>query len=300
MRFFSGNARRSSRLAPVLCAIAVALGLGFPPGALADERPPEPAPSTLPDGLRGELSPGRPLDLILLVDASLDAATSTGTDVNGDGKVDPGKGIRLTKGVLPTVSFRTGEDSILAAEIYAARRIVASAIHEGTRIGVVLMAQPFDPHPCELVPEGPGAELLQPLTEDRTAVLAALDRIALRRAGGASNLAEGLRMSVSMLTGLPDMGAEARPDARRTVLFFGHRAPTFPFGSPYHTSPDDIALAERTAKVAATAGVRIEILTFGTGEGMVISSLARIAEITGGALTRVPDVRKAAFGVSPP
>jgi Mg-chelatase subunit ChlD len=162
------------------------------------------------------------------------------------------------------------------------------------------MAQPFDPHPCEMVPEGPGAELLQPLTADRVAVREALDRVALRKPGGASNLAAGIRMSVSMLAGLPDTGAPPRPNATRVILFFGHRAPTFPFGSPYHTSPDDIALAERAAKVAVKAGIRLEILAFGTGKGMVLESLARIAALTGGRLTRIADVRNAGFGAGLP
>ncbi len=274
----------------------LALGLGLAAllfhARVQAEDPPAPPP-VASHPLQSEHSPGAPLDVVLLIDASEESATSSGADVNGDGRVDPGKGLHLGKGGVPRLSFRTGGDSILSAELFAARRLLAHLGEHMTRIGVVLMAQPFDPHPCEMDPKGPGAEVLQPLTFDHASVAAALDRIATRHPGGASNLAEGLRMSASMLTGLSAEGGRARAGARRVILFLGYRAPTFPFGSPYHTSAEDIALAERAAAVVGRAGIRLEVLAFGMGnEGFVSHSLERFALLTGGTMTRVPDARR--------
>jgi hypothetical protein len=162
------------------------------------------------------------------------------------------------------------------------------------------MAQPFDPHPCEMDPTGPGARVLQPLTFDRTFVVRALDRLAATEPSGASNLAEGIKLSLSMLAGLPGATSRPRSGAERVTVLLGHRAPTFPFGSPYHTSPEDLALAERAAAVAAKVGVRLEVLAFGEGKGFVVERLGRIAGLTGGRLTRVEDVRSATYDLGGP
>jgi hypothetical protein len=236
---------------------------------------------------------------VQLIEASQDAAGSSGSDVNGDGRVDPGKGVHVLRRGLPKVRFHSGPDSILAAEIFAARKIT-EALSADTRIGVAVMAQPFDPHPCQMRPTGEGARVLQPLTFDRTFVEQALDRLAATEPSGASNLAEGLKLSVSMLTGLPGSASRPRPGAERVTVLLGHRAPTFPFGSPYLTAPDDVDLAERAAVVAAKVGVRLEVLAFGDGKGFVVEELGRIAGLTGGHLTRVEDVRSATYDLGGP
>jgi hypothetical protein len=236
---------------------------------------------------------------VLLIDASQDAAGTSGSDVDGDGEVDPGKGVHLLRRGLPKIRFRSGGDSILAAELFAARRILGS-LGPDTRVGVVVIAQPFDARPCMMKSTGPGARTLQALTLDRERVVRALDQLAATEPSGASNLAEGIKRSVSMLAGLPGSSSEARPGAERVTVLLGHRAPTFPFGSPYLTSPEDLALAERAATVAAKIGVRVEAVTFGSKKGFVVDRLAHIAAITGGRLTRVEDVRSATYDLGGP
>ncbi len=246
-----------------------------------------------------ELGAPRPRDVVLLVDASQDAAGASGSDVDGDGRVDPGKGMHLLRRGMPKIRFRSGPDSILAAEIFAARKIV-EALPADTRIGVVVMAQPFDTRPCQMRPTGEGARVLQPLTFDRAFVARALDRLAATEPSGASNLAEGLKLSVSMLAGLPGRASRPRPGAERVTVLLGHRAPTFPFGSPYLTGPDDLALAERAAVVASKVGVRLEVLAFGKGKGFVVEQLDRIAGLTGGRLTRIEDVQSETYDLGGP
>lgn len=230
-------------------------------------------------------------DIVLLIDASEDAAGPSGADVDGDGRASPGKGVGLSRWGVPVYRFRGSADSILAAEILAARRIVDTWPGARARFGIVVIASPYDPHPCEHGPRGPGASVVLPLTPDRDLVSRALRGVLGDGPRGASNLAEGIRLSVSMLAGLPEAGSDAREGVERLIVLLGHRAPTFPFGSPFHTAPEDVHLAQDAARAAGSAGIRIEGFAFGKGEGKALGSLEGILALAGGHLARVADPR---------
>jgi hypothetical protein len=237
-----------------------------------------------------------PTDVILLIDASEDSAGVSGADVDGDGRVSRGRGLRFRRG-LPTLGLRGSGDSILAAEVLAARRTAALLDPVTARAAVVAIGQPYDTNPCEHGPIGPGARLIVPLTSDRARVEEGLDRVLADGPKGASNLAEGIRLSVSTLAGLPDTASTARARAERVVVLFGHRAPTFPFGSPFHTSPEDVELAAQAAGAAGRTGVRLEALAFGGLAGEAVGTLEAIAAEAGGRLERVSDPRAARLGM---
>lgn len=252
--------------------------------------------------LRGHVRVGEsrpaPSDIVLLIDASEDAAGPSGADVDGDGRVSPDQGLHLSRWGVPVFRMRRNGDSILAAEILAARRIADAWPGAGARIGIVVIASPYDAHPCEHGPKGPGAKIVLPLTPDPILVFHALDGVLREGSHGASNLASGIRLSVSMLAGLPGTASEPRPGVERLVVLLGYRAPTFPFGSPFHTAPEDIRLAENAARAAGSAGIRIEGFAFGNGEGKVLGSLEGILALAGGHLVRVADLLSASFDVA--
>src|SRR4029077_3691422 len=120
-----------------------------------------------------EIAP-HPTDVILLVDASEDSAGAAGTDVDGDGRVSPGRGLRFSHGI-PKLSLRGGGDSILAAEVLTARRTAASLDPATARAGVVVIGHPYDSPPCEHGPIGLGARLIVPLTNDHARIEEGLD-----------------------------------------------------------------------------------------------------------------------------
>jgi Ca-activated chloride channel homolog len=161
------------------------------------------------------------------------------------------------------------EPSRLVAMQNAAKQFAADA-SPGTRIGVVTFAST--------------AALVQPPTEDREAVIAAIERIQLQRA-----TATGSGLIVSLATLFPDAGfdvsaalfgrdairnaplGEAKKDAKNTfkpvapgsyssaviiLLSDGQRT----------TGPDPIEIA----KLAADRGVRVYTVGFGTTAGEII------------------------------
>ncbi|MDP3940393.1 MAG: hypothetical protein Q8R92_19940, partial [Deltaproteobacteria bacterium] len=123
---------RGAAFTHVLPAICLGLAASIFHAQAQAEDPPATVPG-VPHPLQSERSPGAPLDVVLLIDASEESATSSGADVNGDGKIDAGKGLHLGKGGVPRLGFRTGGDSILSAELYAARRLLVHLGNPTTR-----------------------------------------------------------------------------------------------------------------------------------------------------------------------
>jgi Ca-activated chloride channel family protein len=161
------------------------------------------------------------------------------------------------------------EPSRLEASQIAARQFIAEASPK-TRIGLVVFAGT--------------AQLVQPPTEDREALLAAIDRMQLQRA-----TATGSALIVSLATLFPDAGFDVSTavfgrDSRRGPIDRKAEAkkkedfkPVEPgsYGSAViimmtdgqrTTGPDPVEIA----KLAAERGVRVYTVGFGTAKGEVI------------------------------
>jgi Ca-activated chloride channel family protein len=161
------------------------------------------------------------------------------------------------------------EPSRLEASQIAARQFIAEASPK-TRIGLVVFAGT--------------AQLVQPPTEDREALIAAVDRMQLQRA-----TATGSALIVSLATLFPDAGfdvstavlgrdsrskpIERKAEAKKKEAFkpvepgsYSSAAIIMMTDGQRTTGPDPVEIA----KLAAERGVRVYTVGFGTAKGEVI------------------------------
>src|SRR5918992_754990 len=134
------------------------------------------------------------VDIMLLLDASGSTAQYAGIDLGGmDQLPDTGSGV-----VTPQIfiggmsvgrpSLRNLRNSIFAAEIIAARRLLTQLNPQTTRVGLVTF--------------GEGAKLLQPLTHDFDRVRVALDEAYKAGPYGGGKIVVGSRNSIIELMGV--------------------------------------------------------------------------------------------------
>lgn len=175
--------------------------------------------------VRGLAGTGTPAvhDLVLVIDVSDSTAFASGVDLDGDGKV--GRANRrvynyIVRGIgepphalLPEHYSSDTDDTILLAELAAARRLLDQLSPEITRLGLVT----FREH----------ASVRAPLSHDRTALRDALDQLERDAAWqtGGTNFAAALDAALDVLG-----PARAREDTltQRTILFLSDGQPTVP------------------------------------------------------------------------
>ncbi len=233
--------------------------------------------------------PSHLYDLILALDASYSTNVASGADVDGDGVVgvNPQTDFEIRgqypEGVLSTDSG----DSIFAAQIRAARSLLAKLDPKAVRIGVLTFAGDMDAEGYRMHPEQKDAKLWVPLTSDFSEALAGLAKIEAHGPDefGATNFAAGILLSVRELAGLSGAQSVARAEAKRIVLFFTDGKPTFPVGSGGVSDPGDSQAAVSAAQVARAAGVTIHTYALGPIALTKPLALTEIARITLGSFT---------------
>src|SRR5437016_4802484 len=134
-------------------------------------------------------------------------------------------------GRLPMSNLR---NSILAAEVGAARRLLVQLNSQTTRVGVITFSE--------------GARLLQPLSHDFEQVRRALDDILRAGPNGGTNMVEGIRTGISELMGLGT--SEKRTDAVKVEFLLTDGFPTLPIGGGRRMAPEDINLTINAARLA--------------------------------------------------
>ena len=222
----------------------------------------------------------RRFDVILVLDTSDSTRAASGSDVNENGVV----GEDRVFGVLPTTD---AGDSILAAEVAAARRVLRSFDARNTRVGLVTFSGAQLQAPGTFVIGGdalPPAITQQALTTDYRAVEKALDRILARGPEGLTNMTEGVRLAVRELKGFRGGVSKVDPESEKVVLFFTDGQPTL----PYDNSPEqNIRSVLRAADQARRAGVTIHSFALGPEalEGPV--AVVEMARISRGRFTPV-------------
>jgi hypothetical protein len=221
----------------------------------------------------------RRFDVIFVLDTSSSASEMTGADVDGNGIVGQGG----LKGVFGQTD---PGDSILAAEVAAARQILRGLDPRNTRVGLVTFAG--DP------PQGGGlfsrrgraaAVTEEPLTTEYARVEKSLDRVLERGAEGMTHMAAGVDQATVELLGL--RGGLSTPDreSEKVVLFFTDGQPTLPYDPIYEA--DNVKAVLRAADRSARSGVRIHSFAIGPEalEGPVAT--VEMAARTGGYFTPV-------------
>jgi len=202
-------------------------------------------------------------DLIIAIDISESTGLPSRTDVNGNGRI--GRTRRSARDPLrhrnPYRRCTDPGDTVLAAEIAGARRLIEYLDPKRTRIGIVIFSG--------------GARVVAPLGSSRDEIGAALGRIASKTIpSGATSIADALRAATrAALDGAPPQGAEPH----RSLILLSDGTPTDPRGL-------ERAAAEAldAAFEAAERGVRIHTFAIGTQIMEGTDVYARISSQSGG------------------
>ena len=308
---------RRPLLALLLLLIAPALGAGAEPAASAGGvhiRIDSPQPGGLVQG-RVHMAPIRgaaaaegdgpaDFDVMIAIDVSDSTNSASGADVNGNGVVgvNPRQEL-LPPGTYPDDVLSTDPgDSVLAAEIAAARALLEGLDARRVRVGILTFAGEMDPKSGERAhSEQQDAWLELPLGGDLERARALLPGILSRGTRGATDFAAGIRLAITELAGLDGARSPGRRGARKVILFLTDGIPTFPIGSGGSCDPGDIEAAVNAARLARAAGITIN--TYAIGPAALTSPVAatEVARATNGTYTpvrRPADIVTALQGVS--
>ncbi|MBW2240402.1 MAG: VWA domain-containing protein [Deltaproteobacteria bacterium] len=244
--------------------------------------------------IRGTATAGadgpRGFDVMLVLDVSRSTQTACGADVDGDGEIgeDPHQGL-YAPGEFPDDVYSTDpEDTVLHAEVLAARTLIEGLDSKRVRVGLVTFSGEVDPTTgLRRAPEQHDAELRVPLTRDHASLLTALDEVLREGPHGATNFAAGIRLATQELAGMS--GAQSRPADRhkKVMLFLTDGIPSFPAGRADTQDPEDMAAAVRAARVSQAAGIRINSFALGTDALARPKAATEIAAVTLGTFTPV-------------
>ena len=222
-------------------------------------------------------------DVVLVLDTSLSTMASSNVDVNGNGVVGS-DGLRGLFGMGSDPG-----DSILAAEVAAARRLLARFDPRNVRVAVVT----FSGHSVDtggamiVIPIGgsgpPSALTESALTHDFNTVDSALVRVQQRGPDGDTHMAAGLDQATIELLGLRGALSEPDPKSQKLVIFLTDGIPTLPTGS----IPYNIRACLRAADRARRKGIKVH--TFALGPEALAGPIAVVdmARHTGGTFTPV-------------
>jgi Mg-chelatase subunit ChlD len=167
--------------------------------------------------------------------------------------------------------IRNLRNSILAAEVAAARRLLLQLNSQTTRVGVVTFSE--------------GARVLQPLTQDFDHVRRVLDDILRAGPYGGTNMAEGIRTAITELIGLGS--SSKRTDSIKVQFLLTDGFPTMPIGGGRSATPEDTTFAINAARLAGKAGMKVHVFALGEEALSYPRAAVGIAKESGGTYTPV-------------
>ncbi len=215
-------------------------------------------------------------DLVIVIDRSKSTDAPTGVDIDGDGYVGRAPDSRYADG-----SSDDPGDSVLAAEIVAARTLIAQLDPATTRVALVSFSGDTDP-------ETPDAHVLTPLSSDYLAAHRALDALLEEWPSGRTHLAAAIHTATAELMGIGFTSSEPRPEARKIILLMTDGQPTLPIPFSPKQNADATFLA---ARLAARGGIRIDAFAIGRDANENPDVTQGIAAITRGEFTGVVEPR---------
>jgi Mg-chelatase subunit ChlD len=229
----------------------------------------------------GRVGPSE-LDVVIVVDTSVSTAAASGADIDGDGL--------LGRPDFGQIGFTMGDrstdpgDSILSAEVAAARRLAQSLDPRRTRLGLVS----FSGGPADLVrgePVLPNAVTRVPLSDDIAQLEDGLRAVREGTPAGGTHMAAGIDQATIELLGLSGALSTADPSRGRAAVLLTDGTPTQPFGP--HQPADNVRAALRAADRAQRARVRVSTVAIGPLALEAPVAAVEIAERTGGAFIPV-------------
>lgn len=199
--------------------------------------------------------PSGELDVIVVVDTSKSTAAPAGTDVDGDGRLGTEMGARHIPVLGRLLDLRSDDpgDSILAAEVSAARTLLEQLDAGHVRVGVVAFSGDGDPATRD-------AFTAVPLTERYEKVVHGLERLLAEGPHGRTNLSAGIAAAALELSGSLAALSEPRPEAKRVILFMTDGEPTLPVP---RDSAKNARLTIEAARAAAAQRIRIDSFAIG-------------------------------------
>ena len=227
-------------------------------------------------------------DIVLVLDVSGSTAAASGADIDGDGIVGVNPKNEFTQhlppGAVPDVLSTDPQDSVLHAQVRAARALLDDLDPRRVRVGIVSFSGDVDPATGrrQSITQQDGRVEIG-LTDDYAAVEQALRAVLARGPHGATNFAAGIRTALVELSGLAGAQSAADPTRQKVILFLSDGLPTFPIGKGSKSDPGDEEAAIRAAELAARAGVTIN--TYGLGPSALsypraLTEMARVARGT--------------------
>lgn len=220
-----------------------------------------------------------PMDLVILLDVSAATDEPSGLDVDADGEIGihPGRYLRILQPSDYDLHCTDPDDTILAAEIAAANRLIWHAGGDANR-RISLLEFTTDPSP-------------------RASRRALAPRVTL----GAGNLLERLRelhdgaepRPFSQLGALQAVLATqwTRRNARRVVALFAATPAVAPGGTEPPHAHSNGAASGPEALSAATAlrssGIQLHVFGFGPSGGLPQPALSEFARSAGGTYRRI-------------
>jgi Mg-chelatase subunit ChlD len=217
------------------------------------------------------------VDIMLLLDASGSTAQYAGIDLaEMDQLPEAGSGLNTPQIFIGGMSvagpaMRNLRNSILAAEVIAARRLLTQLNSQTTRVGVVSF--------------GESANLVQPLTHEFDRVRVALDEVYKAGPYGGTNMVEGIRTGITELMGMGS--SEKKTDAVKVEFLLTDGFPTMPIGGGKRATPQDTDLAINAARLAGRAGIKVHVFALGEEALSYPRAAVGVARQSGGTYTPV-------------
>lgn len=229
-------------------------------------------------------------DVMLVIDVSDSTKAASGADIDGDGQVgvDPHNELLPPGAFDPAIRSTDPGDTILQAQIAAARALLAGLDARRVRVGLVSFGGEVSPQTGERKRvDQQDAWLELPLGEDYAALDRALNAILARGPHGATNFAAGIRLGIVELSGLSGAQSVPRADARKVMLFLTDGIPTLPVGKGNQEDPGDDEAALRAAQLAHQAGIAINTYALGPAALQYPRVVTEMARMTLGTYTPV-------------
>ena len=218
------------------------------------------------------------VDIMFIIDISGSTSQYAGVDFGDFGQLPDSSSSsgfgrpQITIGGfgLGLPSRRNLRNSILAAEVGAARRLLVQLNSQTTRVGIITFSE--------------GARVLQPLTRDFDHVRRVLDSVLAAGPNGGTNMVEGIRTGISELMGFGS--SEKRAEAVKTEFLLTDGFPTLPIGRG-RVTPEDTDLAINAARLAGKAGIKVHVFALGEEALSYTRAVVGIAHESGGTYTPV-------------
>ena len=235
---------------------------------------------------------GGPLDfdVVVAIDVSKSTRYPSGIDIDEDGEVgfNPELELIAPGTFADDVVCSDPADTILAAEIKAAKLLLGVLEPGRTQVGVVAFSGDVDLATGRRKShDQQDAWVVVPLTSDFGRVDRALDEILAEGPHGATNFSAAVQRSVVELKGLSGAKSRPRPEAKKVVLFLTDGVPTFPFGQGNSPDPADTEAAINAARLARKAGITINTYALGRHALAAPVAVTEMARMTAGAYTPV-------------